>query len=131
MSLANKALFPFLIVFVVISLIIGIAWKPLLGMGLDTFVLLGANTLFLLLCILVFFIQKKALANPNPNVFVRSVMTGMMIKMFLCVIAVLIYTVSSGAAFNKKAVFVSLLLYLVYLGVEVFAVSKLNKKYNG
>ncbi len=131
MITANRALAPFLIVFFLISLIIGIAWGPLQHAGMDNLVLLGANTLFLLMCILVFFIQKKALSNPNPNVFIRSVMSGMMIKMFSCVIAVLIYTVSSGAAFNKRSVFVSLLLYLVYLGVEVMAVSRLNKKSNG
>jgi RsiW-degrading membrane proteinase PrsW (M82 family) len=131
MSIATRALVPFLLVFFIVTLIIGIAWTPLQNAGMDNLVLLGANTLFLLMCILVYFIQKKALSNPNPNVFIRSVMSGMMIKMFSCVIAVLIYTVGSGTAFNKRSVFVSLLLYLVYLAVEVIAVSRLNKKRNG
>lgn len=128
MSIATKALAPFLIIFFVVNIIVGAAWNPLVRMGMDNYVLLGANALFLLMNILVFFIQKKALTNANPNVFIRSIMSGMMIKMFLCVIAVLIYTVSIGDKFNKSSVFVSLLLYLVYLGVEVMVMTRLNKK---
>jgi len=99
------------------------------GKGIDISVLLFANAFFMFLSVLVFFFQKKALQNPNPNVFVRSVMGGMMIKMLLCVIAVLIYTLLAGDSFNKKSVFVALFLYLFYLGAEVKSLTKLNKQH--
>ena len=130
MNPASRLLIPFLFIFAAINIVVSIFWQQLLNFGVNNYVLLGANALILLLCIVVFFIQKKALANKNPNVFVRSVLSGMMIKMFSCVIAVLVYTLSSGDAFNKKAVFISMLLYLVYLAAEVIAISKLNKREN-
>ena len=89
-----------------------------------------ANLLFLLTAVLVFFMQKKALANSNPNVFIRSIMTGMLIKMFSTVTAVFAYVIFAGNGFNKKAVFISLFLYLIYLAAEVIAISGENKKRN-
>ncbi|MEQ1555090.1 MAG: hypothetical protein ABL929_12970, partial [Ferruginibacter sp.] len=75
--------------------------------------------------------QKNALANKNPNVFIRSIIAGMMIKMFSTVLAILIYVVFTGKNYNTKAVFISLLMYLVYLAAEVIALSAENKKKNG
>ena len=76
----------------------------------------------------VFFIQKNALQNTNPNVFIRSVILGMMIKMFSTVLAVLAYVVLVGQGYNKKAVFIALFMYLAYLATEVIIISKENKR---
>ena len=86
--------------------------------------------LFMGVGLLVFFMQKNALNNKNPNVFIRSVMAGMMIKMFSTVLAVLAYVVLVGPTYNKNAVFISLFMYLLYLAAEVFAISKVNSKKN-
>jgi len=131
MNLFSRLLLPFVIVFIILSLLILAGWSFLINKGFDPIVLMGANGFFLLIALLVFMLQKKALFNPNPNVFIRSVMSGMMIKMGLCVAAVLVYTLSAGDSFNKKSVFVGLLLYLVYLAVEVRAITKLNKQHHG
>ena len=53
-----------------------------------------------------------------------------MIKMFVCVIAVVIYVLLIGKAFNRPGVFIALVLYLVYLCVEVAVLMKLNKRKN-
>jgi high-affinity Fe2+/Pb2+ permease len=74
--------------------------------------------------------QARALKNKNPNVFIRSVMGGMILKMFACIIAVFIYVQLSGADFNKRSIFTALCLYLVYLAVEVRSVMKLNRNKN-
>jgi len=54
-------------------------------------------------------------------------MTGMLMKMAICLLAVFLYVYLSGNAYNKRGIFLSLFLYLVYLAVEVSAVMKLNK----
>jgi len=69
--------------------------------------------------------------DKNPQVFIRSVMATMMIRMLICVVAVLFYKFFSGDAFSSTAVFISLFLYLIYLAVEVAAIMKLNKNKNG
>ncbi|MDB5203751.1 MAG: hypothetical protein JWQ27_3160 [Ferruginibacter sp.] len=130
MNAPTRRLLPFLIVFLLVNIVVISAWKMLADYGINNYVILAANGLFFLSNVVVFFIQKNALSNTNPNVFIRSVMSGMMIKMFLCVIAVLAYTLLSGPAFNKKAVFISMFLYLIYLAAEVIALTRLNKQHN-
>ena len=128
MKLFNKILLPLVVVFGFINIIIfalNTIWQKF---NVDTRVLFTANALFLLLALLVFFMQQKAMKNTNPNVFIRSIIGGTMIKMFGTVIAVLIYVLSVGNGYNKNAVFVALFLYLIYLGIEVFCISKLVRE---
>jgi hypothetical protein len=130
MKLFGKMLLPVLVIFIGLNIIILGIQTLCIKYNIDSTVLYSANLLFFITSILVFFMQKKALTNPNPNVFVRSIIAGMMIKMFSTVIAVLVYVVSNSNYYNKKAVFISMLMYLVYLGAEVMAISKENKKKN-
>jgi hypothetical protein len=127
MKLFGKMLMPVLVIFVTLSIFIIAANALWVKYNVDRNVLLGANILFLLTSVLVFFMQKKALANTNPNVFVRSVIAGMMIKMFSTAIAVLAYVLIVGNTYNTSAVFISLIMYLIYLAAEVMAISKENK----
>lgn len=86
----------------------------------DWHVVFAANFLFMLLASISIFIQLRASRNTNPHAFVRSVMIGMFLKMVGVILAVLGYVLLSGEAYNNRAVFTSLLLYLVYLFSEVF-----------
>ncbi len=130
MKLFGKMLLPLLIIFVILTIFIIGASNLWLKYSIDKNVLLGANLLFMSTGVLVFFMQKNALTNKNPNVFIRSVMAGMMIKMFSTILAVLAYVVIIGLNYDKKAVFISLLMYLLYLAAEVTAISKENSKKN-
>ena len=95
---------------------------------IDYAVLIIANSLFLLLNLITFYTQYKALQNSNPNVFIRSVMAGMMVKMFACMIAIIVYWFTMGEKFSRPTVFCAMLIYLVYLVVEVTLVTKLNRQ---
>ncbi len=130
MSPTARFLLPLLSLFAILTVIIFSLKSTLLNYGVDANVLLAANGIFLLINILVFLYQKQALTNSNPNVFIRSVMAGMMIKMFVCAIAVLGYVVLVGKDYNKKAVFISMFLYLIYLAVEVATLMRLNNNRN-
>jgi hypothetical protein len=96
--------------------------------GFDTDVLLAANLFFLIIHLGSFFMQRKSLSNTNPNVFIRAVMGGMMLKMFSCIIVVFIYVSVLGDGYNKRSLFTALILYLFYLAAEVFAITKSLKK---
>lgn len=130
MKLFGRMLLPMFIIFIALTIFIFAASKLWDTYNIDRSVLMGANLLFMTTGLLVFFMQKNALTNKNPNVFIRSVMAGMMIKMFSTVLAVLAYVVVVGPTYNKRAVFISLFMYLVYLAIEVIAISKLNNKKN-
>ena len=90
MNSQKKIIFPLFIIFLFLSASLSLS-KTILGKwGIDYNVLLVANALFFLVSLGVFFMQKKALNHSNPNVFIRSVMAGMLIKMGVCVFAVII-----------------------------------------
>ena len=74
--------------------------------------------------------QVKAMQDSNPNVFIRSVMTGMIIKVFACILAVVAYYFLSRELFNKPAVYISMIIYIIFLTVEVRTIMKLNKTKN-
>jgi len=123
-----RIIYPLLALFAILSGALVVFSSSLERSGVDITILLAANSLFLLLNIATIAMQRKALANSNPNVFIRSVMGGMMIKMFAAAIAVLAYVVLVGPGYNKKAVFISLFIYLLYLALEVAIVTKLNNR---
>ena len=127
MTFSFKVVFPLFISFLVLTAIIFVANIFYTDKGIDYAVIMGGNCLFFLISLFVFRMQYRAMYNTNPNVFIRSVMGGMIIKVFACVIAVIAYYFISAAAFNKPAVYASMVIYIVYLVVEVRTIMKLNK----
>jgi hypothetical protein len=127
MNAPGRSLIPLLILFFIITIAVYLLDTLLKNNSIDGRVLLGANALFFLASIISFFIQQRGLQNKNPHVFVRTVMGAMMLKMLICIIAVILYVYLSGNSFNKRGVFLALFLYLVYLATEVLVVMKMNK----
>ena len=130
MDQRSKPALPLLYSFIVLTIAIALVGYVFKVEKIDPVVLMVANCLFFITALLVLRMQRKAMANANPNVFIRSVMGGVMIKMFVCLAAVMAYVLLSGKYFNKPSVFIAMVIYLVYLGVEVAIVMKLNKTKN-
>jgi hypothetical protein len=99
----------------------------------DQEVLIIGNLLLFIITLITFFLAIRAMDNPNPQVFIRSVYGSIMIKMFICIIAALIYIATFKTQINKLALFTCMGLYLVYTFLEVSIVTKLLKhqKING
>ena len=123
-------LLPLVALFTLVSGLVFIFSSQLEAAHFDIVVLIYANILLLFISTVSYSIQARGLNNKNPNVFVRSVMGGMMIKMAICILAIFFYVSYSGSLFNKRAIFASMLLYLVYLAVEVWIVFRMNKRKN-
>jgi len=131
MSPQIKIISPLFLVFNLTILILYAIRGILAQWGIDLTILNIANCIFFLLSVLTFFMQRKALENSNPNVFIRSVMGGMLIKMFVIISVVIAYRLIAGNSVSKVSVFSAMFLYLLYLGVEVAVITKLNRQKNG
>ncbi len=116
--------------FLLVNLVLVLLRNQIASQGFDTRVLTFANLLFFVISLLGYAIQMKGMRHKNPHVFVRSVMSAMLLKMVIVVIATFSYVYFVGDGYNKRSVFVSLLLYLIYLAVEVMVVMKQNKLKN-
>ena len=130
MNFSFKPVLPLFITFLVLTLFSFAGSVFFADKGINYIVVMGGNCLFFLVSLFVFRMQYMAMQNSNPNVFIRSVMGGMIIKVFACVIAIVGYYLISRAAFNKPAVYLSMVIYIVYLVVEVRTIMKLNKTKN-
>lgn len=127
MNFSFKTVKPLFFTFLALTVAIVAGNFLLAGKGINYTIVMGANCLFFLVSLLVFRMQFMALYNKNPQVFIRSVMGGMLIKMFACLVAVVAYYFISAAAFNKPAVYIGMVIYIVYLVVEVKTIMKLNR----
>ena len=130
MSFSFKPVLPLFITFLVLTVICFASNLFFANRGIIYAVVMGGNFLFFLISLFVFRMQYVAMQKSNPNVFIRSVMGGMIIKVFGCIIAVVGYYFLSGKLFNKPAVYIAMVIYIIFLTVEVRTIMKLNKQKN-
>lgn len=130
MKLTPKVIAPLLYTAVVLLLVIFAAQQFFTDKGINFWVIQAANLLFLGISVFVFNMQYQAMFNKNPQVFIRRVMGSMLVKMGACVLAIIVYYFISGKAFNKPAVYAAMVIYIVYLVVEVRTIMKLNSSKN-
>jgi len=124
----NKALVPLITFFIIVSGFCTIFKSWLTAKNIDPLVLGFGNILLFILSLAVFTLQKKAIQNPNPQAFIRSVMLSTFIKIMVIAIAVVIYLVAAGEHRSVYAIIASLVLYVIYTVIEVRIASKLNRK---
>lgn len=119
-------MFRFFILFIVVTVLAFVFADWLDAHKINHFVVLGANMVLLVLTGANMLMQVKAMANPNPNVFTRSVMGGTFIKLLLLVVALAIYLFLAGSNRSIYAIVVSAGLYIAYTAIEVKGMLKLN-----
>jgi small-conductance mechanosensitive channel len=94
---------------------------------IDYRVVFGANALLLFLGVVSLLLHIRALANPNPQAFIRSVMLANIIKILVLAISAFTYIQVAGKATSTRAVFAGLFLYIIYTWVEKRATIQLSR----
>ena len=125
----QKAIVPLFIFFMAVNSFCLLFKDWLNAKGIDHIVLGIGNCILFSLSVIIYFMQKKSLQNPNPNVFVRIVMAGTLIKLVVIACAVSIYLLIAGKNKSNYAIVASMALYFVYTFIEVKTVSRLNKEH--
>ena len=121
---------PFLPVLIIFILIVSfsISGKNLLNKwGIDQDLFAIGNLVLFIATFISYSLAARGLKSENPHAFVRSVYVSIMIKMVICLVAVLVY-IFSTEAINKPGLFFCMGLYLVYTFVEVNILTKLAKQ---
>lgn len=90
--------------------------------------LLIGNITLALVSLLSFNIIKRGIRSGNPNAFVRSRMTGTMLKFFICIAILLIYIFVNEREIHKPSLFLFLGMYVVYSAIEAVPLSKMARK---
>ena len=124
----TKKYIPIIILFILLTGLILVFRGLLERNGFNINFLLISNTILFLLSFIGFVIQGKAINSRDAQKFVRSVYASMMIKMFICMVAVLIYMVMNKENINKPALFTSMGIYVFYTIIEVSGLMKAARK---
>lgn len=122
-----RIFFPPLLIFIVVLLISLLCRDQLAGWNIDAGVVSGGNLLLFLVTLASGLFHKKALDVGNTAAFLRNMYGGMMLRMFVCIIAFFIY-VSVADTISKPAVFAVMFLYLVYTFTEIAVLLKYSKR---
>jgi hypothetical protein len=123
-----KLFVPVLGLFVFFSSLFSLGKSWLAENGFSYNVLMAGNLiLFLVSCASLYF-HIKGFLNKNVNAFLRSIYSSLLVKMFVCVAAVVIYAVLAKEELNKPGLFLAMALYFVYTFVEVRMVFRLLKQ---
>lgn len=119
---------PMIILFVVVNgfFIAGRNMLDRYGFSQDVLII-GNLILFVVTLVSLYFLIKGFLHN-NVQVFFRSVYAALMIKMFFCAAAVIIYALIAKQNINKPALYICIALYFVYSFIEVRTIFRLLKQ---
>jgi hypothetical protein len=123
-----RTLLPVLLIFIISIAIIILLKSPLVKMGFDIFVLSVGNFILFIATATSFILFQKALQNNNPHFVLRMIYSGLGLKMFVCVIAMLAYVLVMRQAVNKMAIFGCLGLYCIYTFTEIKILMRLSRQ---
>jgi hypothetical protein len=100
----------------------------LLSAGFNIGFLLSANVILFLLSFFAFFIQSRGVESTNINAFIRGVYSSILLKLFVVVIAIVIYILLMHGEVNKPSLFTAMAIYIIYTSIEVIQLMKLARK---
>ena len=116
---------PILWLFILINAVLSIFRIAIAKAGLDVNFVLIANVILFILSALGFYIQQRQLRSPNPHAFVRGIYGSTLLKLMVIMAALLIFIVAADGAVNKKAIFLSMAIYVLYTTIEVVLLMKM------
>lgn len=86
-------------------------------------VLMGGNIIMFLLSVFSFTIVTKNMQG-KPGAFVRSVNASTFLKLFVCIVSILIYALVNKPDIHKPSLFILFGIYIVYTAIETVLLSK-------
>ena len=114
--------------FLLINLVAFVFGSSLKEYGFNIGFLVVANAILFILTFLGFYIQTKGVRSTNINAFIRGVYSSLLLKMFVIVVAILVYILVMRGEANKPSILASMGIYLVYTSLEVIQLMKIARK---
>lgn len=124
---AKKAEKYFALICLVASLVLLVLSQYSLVGGSALKVMAISNLLLYGLTLVLFRYTHKSFSDPNPNVSIRAIMSGMMIKFFVLAVAALFYILYMRKEVSVPVLAVTAVLYVLYTVAEVRALLLLLK----
>ena len=125
---ASRSLWPIILIFIVVTFFLELGSGLVAGWGVDYRVPLVGNAVLFFATVVSFILYLKGLHTNNPHAIVRTMYGGVMVRLFVCMIAALIYVLIVRQAANRNGIIGCFALYVVYTVLEVRILLSLSKK---
>ena len=99
--------------------------------GVNRTVLQGAHLLVWLTTLLTYRMASGSFSNPNPQVSVRAILGGLLIKFFVFAMAAFVYIFYQKKQVNIPALSGGALLYALYTALEIRALLQELRRSDG
>src|SRR6188768_349586 len=93
----------------------------------DFVALIGADAIMLLLSLAAWAMLRKNVAE-RPQAFIRGVYGATLLRLFVCLTAVLTYALMNREHLHKPTLFVMFGIYMAYTVIETVVFSRVAKK---
>jgi hypothetical protein len=124
----KKPFMPVVLLFLILNAFFIAGRTMLQRWNADQNVLIIGNALLFIITIISFLLAQRGLKNTNTHAFIRAIIGGIMIKLFVFIIAAFVYISIFKKQINKPALFTCMGLYLVYTFFEVSVLTKQLKQ---
>jgi hypothetical protein len=124
----KKVYLPVQLFFLIVGLLVIVCKNWLVKWGVDYKVLTSGNLLLFLVTVYSLYFYQRAISHPSTTGFLRNTYSGIMIKLFVCMIVVFIYALTMKGNINQGALFSCIFLYLVYSILEMRSLLRWNKE---
>jgi cobalamin biosynthesis protein CobD/CbiB len=115
----NGSTFIFILLYLIIWASLKAAKPWLVAHQVDISIAVGAHGLIWALTVISYRITQKSFENPNPQVSIRAIMGGFMIKFLVIALAAFIYIFLQRKLVNLPALYLAALFYILYTTIEV------------
>jgi hypothetical protein len=127
-KVTGRSFLPIVLAFVVCCGLILLGRPLWVGWAADPGVLLVGNVLLFLVTAVSFYLYTKGLRNNNIHAFVRVMYGSMLVKLFVCMLAALIYGAIVRQAASRNGIIGCFVLYVLYTFLEVRILLLSSKK---
>ncbi len=126
-SISKKQYLPLVIFFIIVNTFLLTGKSMMSKWKIEQSVAIGGNFLLFVVTIFSLYFYKRAMSHASTAGFLRNTYSGILIKLFTCMVVVLIYAVSVNGNVNQGALFLCIFLYMVYAFIEMRSLVHGNK----
>lgn len=123
-----RSIRPLAILFLITTVLFIAGRSYLFAWNVDATVLLAGNCILFAVTLFSFYLFARSLHATNPYAITRMIYGSVMVRLVVCLVAVLTYILIERKNVNKAAIIGCLVLYVVYTGMEVAIVTKKSKQ---
>jgi hypothetical protein len=124
----SRSFRPLILIFIIITALLITSRARLTQWNVNGDVLIIGNLVLFAATAFSFFLFSRSMGSKNAQAIVRTVYSGVLSKMMICLLTVFIYISIAGKGVNKAGILGCMFLYLLYTTVEVAILMKLSKQ---